>query len=344
MQTEKTTLHFTLRFIFLLALLNTAAPIQAQEMVKAVNEDGLEKTISYDVEKFTDIRDKKLEDVMKKMPGMQIMEWEGYTWIMYNGMDVDKIYVNGMDILEGNYSPVYNMKPEDVERLEITENHTSIKIMKGMEYNHMAAINVVLKSTGEWSGSIKGGLGSGSDDLLVNADVNALNMGNKVQTTVLFKADNTGLDFSGPLAGFDYEYEYDEPNGIKYDYSIKEFLGVSPSLAPLSSERTRFNKSGIANIGSTFKLNDDYQLNVQLTYHTDRLRASSYDETTYYISGGEHVLNIMGENAIRSSVSVNPMNRAPASPRRRRAVRRLLYAGCSPFSGARGIRCSPSSL
>lgn len=118
---------------------------KAQDMVTAMGNEGLEKTVNYDVASFTDIRDKKLEDVMKKMPGISVMSWDGSTSYMYNGMFVAKIYVNGMDILEGNYDPVYNMKPEDVERLEITENHVSIKVMRGMQYSNGAAINVVLK-------------------------------------------------------------------------------------------------------------------------------------------------------------------------------------------------------
>lgn len=271
----------------------------AQEMVTSVADNGLEKTVSYDVAKFTDIRDKKLEDVLKKMPGIQMMSWSGFTYFTYNGMRVEKMYVNGMDMLEGNYAPIYNMKPEDVERVEIMENHMSMKIMKGVEYSDAAAVNVVLKNSAQskWSGSVKAGLGI--TPLLVNADFNALNIGQKMQTTVLFKADNTGLDFSGSLNGFgsDYGSYLGGGGGGETDYSIKEFLRVSPSLAPLSSERTRFNRSGIANIGSTFKLKNDYQLNVQLTYHTDRLTASSYDETTYYLSGGETVVDMVGEDA-----------------------------------------------
>jgi len=282
----------------ILVLLITPITIVAQDMVTAGETQGLEKTVSYDVAKFIDVRDKKLEDVMKKMPGIQLSTWDGAIFFTYNGMYVDKIYVNGLDMLEGNYAPVYNMKPEDVERLEITENHTSVKIMKGVEYSSAAAVNVVLKdhAQSKWTGSVKGGLGF--KPLLVNTDFNALNIGQKMQTTVLFKADNTGLDFSGALTGFGSDWGEDwGSSGTTYDYSIKEFLEVSPSLAPLSSERTRFNRSAIANVGSTFKLSDDYQLNVQLTYHTDRLTASSYDETTYYLAGGERVVDVVGESA-----------------------------------------------
>ena len=220
-------LHFSLKILFLLSGIGflPVHQAQAQDMVTATAEDGLEKTVSYDVAKFTDIRDKKLEDVLKKMPGIQMQSWSGYTYFTYNGMRVEKMYVNGLDMLEGNYAPIYNMKPEDVERLEITENHMSMKIMKGVEYSDAAAVNVVLKdhAQSKWTGSVKGGLGV--SPLLVNADFNALNIGQKMQTTMLFKADNTGLDFSGALNGFGDDYSsYQGGGGGGYDYSIKEFL------------------------------------------------------------------------------------------------------------------------
>lgn len=276
--------------------------LQAQEMVSNVGNDGLEKTISFDVASFTDIRDKKLEDVMKKMPGISADAYDGAMSFSYNGMWINKIYVNGLDVLEGNYAPVYNMKPEDVERLEVTENHVDVKVMKGVQYSNNVAINVVLKqgAGSKWSGSVKGGLGF--KPLLLNADMNAINIGNKLQTTMLLKADNTGLNFSGSLAGFG-GWDFgdwgipgnDNSSGI--NYTIKQFLDVQPSLAPLSGERVRFNRSGIFNLGSTLKLSGDYQLNFQLTYHTDRLTASSLDETTYYLPGSDQVVDVKGENA-----------------------------------------------
>lgn len=296
-----------LRLMMAMALLIAAwitmpAKAFAQEMVTAVADNGLEKTISYDVSKFTDIRDKKLEDVMKKMPGLSVMSFDGTNWVDYNGMGIDKIYVNGLDMLEGNYQPVYDMKPEDVERLEITENHVSVKIMKGSQYSSSASINVILKesASAKWTGAVKGGLGF--KPLLLNADFSALNIGKKIQTTINFKADNTGLDFSGGLTGFGGDMYYmdnnaSENNGGGFNFSIKQFLNIQPSLAPLSSDRVRFNRSAIANIGSTIKLSNDYQLNLQLTYHTDRLTASSMDETTYYLDKGEKVVDVVGENA-----------------------------------------------
>jgi len=46
--------------------------------------------ISYNVASFTDIRDKKLEDVIAKMPGMAVS-----TSFTYNGTAVSRVFVNG---------------------------------------------------------------------------------------------------------------------------------------------------------------------------------------------------------------------------------------------------------
>ncbi|MCR4824261.1 MAG: hypothetical protein K5849_02770 [Bacteroidales bacterium] len=72
---------------------------KAQDMVSAAGEQGLEKSVRYAVSKFTDTRDRKLEDVMKKMPGFT-SEWGSFS---YNGIYVNKYYVNGQDILGEHY-------------------------------------------------------------------------------------------------------------------------------------------------------------------------------------------------------------------------------------------------
>lgn len=291
------------------------AALQAQEMVQDARQDGLMKTVAYNVSSFTDIRDKKLQDVMMKMPGLSGEEFSGSVMFTYNGMPVETIYVNGADVLEGNYQPVYNLKPEDVEKLEITENHVQVQIMQGKQYSNSSSINVILKDSagGRWSGSVKAM--AGGTPLLGTTDVNGLKLGAKVQTTVLFKADNTGLDFTGPLQGygdygnwgggwgsgadFDMENASAASMGVSgsFDYNLRKFLDVEPAMAPLASERVRFNRSAIAQIGSTYKLSDDYQLNVQLTLHANWLTANSLDETTFFMGQGEDMYYMSNEAA-----------------------------------------------
>lgn len=269
----------------LLALLSVSG-LRAQNMVSSEASQGLEKTVRYDVSMFTDTRDRKLEDVMKKMPGLS-NEWG--SSFSYNGMDVEKIYVNGQDILGDNTAVVYNMKPEDVEYIEIIENHVTQKVMKGIQYSNDAAINVVLKDSAHtgWAGSVKAG--AGILPTLYNLDFNALNLGSNVTNSVLLKADNTGLNLTG---------ESDNGWGGGGGGGLPQFLNVSPSLAPLSDQRVRFNNSLLGTLGSNIKLSDDYSINVKVSYDTDKITASSLDETTYYLDGGESVVDVTGEEAL----------------------------------------------
>ena len=124
-------------FLFLCLI---APNLFAQEMVSSVAEEGLSKVISYDVASFTDIRDKKLQDVLVKMPGMMISTFFG-TSISYNGMYVIKVFVNGIDMLDGDFSSILGMKPEDVNRIEITENYVDVKVMRGIQFSSGVSLN-----------------------------------------------------------------------------------------------------------------------------------------------------------------------------------------------------------
>lgn len=280
--------------ITLLAVLTIMAAVSgrasAQDMVKAVSNEGLEKVISYNVSSFMDVRDKKLEDVMAKMPGMTIS-----PMFTYNGMTVVKVFINGIDMMNGDYSSAFSMKPEDVERIEITENYIYEKVMRGIEYSNSVAINIILKESAKnrWSGSVKAGIGVASkgelstSPFLYSGEGQALNIGRKAQTAVLFKTDNTGLDFSSST------FEYYIPR-------VNTFLMVSPALAPLSAQRTRLNNSTYGSITTAIQLKDNLQMTIQMTGNGDLLKASSYDETDYFGADGEDIKKITGRYATKN--------------------------------------------
>ncbi|MBQ9399403.1 MAG: TonB-dependent receptor [Bacteroidales bacterium] len=269
-------------FLFLCLI---APNLFAQEMVSSVAEEGLSKVISYDVASFTDIRDKKLQDVLVKMPGMMISTFFG-TSISYNGMYVIKVFVNGIDMLDGDFSSILGMKPEDVNRIEITENYVDVKVMRGIQFSSGVSLNIILNegARSRWSGAVKGGIGAAP--LLYNGEAHALNIGSKAQTMVSLKADDTGQNYSGSVSG-----------SPMMGYRVDQLVSITPALAPLSDERVRFNHSAIGTLNNSLNLAEDLKLNLQLTLHSDRLNASSYDETSYIMDQGSFVLNATGQEA-----------------------------------------------
>lgn len=66
---------------------------------------GRQDTINYDVAGFISPRDESIKDVIRKLPGVDVDE---AGKISYNGKDISKFYVEGMDLAEGRYNQITN--------------------------------------------------------------------------------------------------------------------------------------------------------------------------------------------------------------------------------------------
>lgn len=56
-------------------------------------------TLIYTVSAFADVQDKTIGDVLQKMPGIDV---SATGKISYNGVSINKFYIEGRDLLEGN--------------------------------------------------------------------------------------------------------------------------------------------------------------------------------------------------------------------------------------------------
>ena len=66
---------------------------------------GQHDTINYDVSQFISPKDEAIKDVLKKLPGVDVDD-DGK--ISYNGKNISKFYVEGMDLTDGRYNQLTN--------------------------------------------------------------------------------------------------------------------------------------------------------------------------------------------------------------------------------------------
>jgi hypothetical protein len=93
-------------------------------------------TISYDIKQFGNNADRNLGDVLKKLPGVELSE---NGTIKYNGEPINKYYTEGKDLFEGKYKIANdNFRWQDIERVEILENHQPINVLKDIIYSYKA--------------------------------------------------------------------------------------------------------------------------------------------------------------------------------------------------------------
>ncbi len=108
---------------------------------RPVRERG--DTLTYQVEAFTDGTEEVAEDVLKKIPGVNVSE-DGT--IQYQGKEIKKILLDGDDLTDTKYKVLSkNLSAELLAEVEILKNYTDNRLFKGIEQSEDVAINLKIK-------------------------------------------------------------------------------------------------------------------------------------------------------------------------------------------------------
>ncbi len=110
-----------------------------QEMAVIVKED----TITYRTDQFKTGEERKLRDVLKKLPGLEV-DREGNVTV--NGKEVTKLMVDGKAFFTGDEKLGVNNIPADaVDEVEALDNYSEVAFLKGLEDSDKMALNIKLK-------------------------------------------------------------------------------------------------------------------------------------------------------------------------------------------------------
>lgn len=112
-------------------------------------------TIVYNADSFKSGTERKLEDVLKKLPGVEINS-DGEVEV--EGKKVSKLMVDGKDFFKGDTKlGVKNIPADAIDKVQFLRNYNENSILKGVENNQdNVAMNIKLKSGKKnfWFGDI----------------------------------------------------------------------------------------------------------------------------------------------------------------------------------------------
>ncbi|MNX48517.1 hypothetical protein D3C86_790980 [compost metagenome] len=117
-------------------------------------------TIVYNADSFKSGTEKKLEDVLKKLPGVEV---NADGEIEVEGKKVSKLMVEGKDFFDGDTKlGVKNIPADAIDKIQVLRNYNEVGALKGLENDQdNVAMNIKLKEGKKnfWFGDATAGIG-----------------------------------------------------------------------------------------------------------------------------------------------------------------------------------------
>lgn len=239
-----------------------------------INKD----TVTYNLSKFTDKSEETLEDVLRKLPGLDISENGN---IKFNGKSIEKILIEGEDLVSKNYTILSkNLDAALLKNVQVLRNYDDNPLKKRFSKSGRVALNLSIKEAKKniLFGAVKAGLGSGNH---YNLQTNFGLLKKKIKLLSLGKFNNNGFlaginsnnlndDFNLNIDNFKEPYFNTEAN--------KSFSNV---IGYLKEEESVLNKTKGNSLTLSSKLSATTTLRVLTYYNTDEIEFDKFSTNVF---------------------------------------------------------------
>jgi hypothetical protein len=167
--------------------------LEGVEIVREMPVSIKGDTIVYNSDSFTNGTERKLEDVLKKLPGVEV---DADGQVKVEGKSVTKLMVEGKDFFDGDTKlGVKNIPADAIDKVQVLRNYNENSIMKGVENNQdNLAMNIKLKEGKKnfWFGDITAGIGVDRDDTRYTVAPKAFYYSPKYSINIMGNSNNVG--------------------------------------------------------------------------------------------------------------------------------------------------------
>lgn len=232
-------------------------------------------TTSYSVSGFSMPQDRSIEDVLRKMPGVDVLPT---GTIKVNNRSISALYIDGMNLLNGKYTLGTKNIPWDmVSEVQVLHRHEAVAARRGRSFSENVALNLVLKDDAHNRVIPMLDLALGvRDDGTLNHEARLMGMlfGKKTQNISMYKNANTGQNIISELQDKVslLQGQIEEPDMLYDAFQTPEGL---------PSERYQFNDAHLAAVNHLHKFRKDAELKVQLDALQEKNEGYQSNVTSY---------------------------------------------------------------
>ena len=237
-------------------------------------------TIIYDVAALASDADRNIGDIIRKIPGVSIQD----DVIFYNGEPINRFYIEGLNMLDGDYSvATNNINPNDISSISIYERHQPKKVLQNLAMSEKPALNLKLKRNSLLRplGYIQGGIGSGSDrEILFKGGLYGMLVSPTNQSLISANINNAGELLT--------TFIREKGSFTTHAASVMEMLPLGSADIPKSHYyyNTTFGIEG----STLFKFSDDLTFSFRALYGHENASYSNASSRRYLALDNEDIV------------------------------------------------------
>lgn len=227
-------------------------------------------TLTYNIDRYKDPTDKKVQDVLKRLPGIEVNEKSGE--IKYKGKSVETVTLDGDNLFGYNYSlGTKNINIDMLEQVQAIDNYSENPLLKGIQSGEKVSLNLKLKKgKTDYSGNIDFGLGINNNlNLLNNSNANILGISKNYKSFGILNYNNIGVNHS-PFDYFSSNKSIEQQK--EKDLSTHKVISETLFNNIIDDERANINSMLFSNYNSIFKINKRFSVKTNLYYINDNIK------------------------------------------------------------------------
>ena len=239
-------------------------------------------TLSYLASSVRTETDRTMGDVLQRLPGIEVAH-DGS--ILFNGRPISRLYVEGRDILRGDYNfATLNLDAKSLKSIEVYQRHQPVKALDGLVEEESAALNINLTdiAKGRWTWKLEAG-GGLSDEKVDAYDASVLlgRISRSLATLNKFILNDTGA-----LPRFNESTSTIVVGEDRFNrYKVRDYASVSTDPAPLQDRYSALNRTLAAQTVDNFTTGRYTTAGVAAKYARNTLESSLLKEQRYDMNG-----------------------------------------------------------
>lgn len=187
-------------------------------------------TTVYDLKQFAEASDYKVEDILRKLPGVEV---KADGSISVGGKAIDKVLVEGTDLFGRKYTlATKNIRAGFIAQVQVIDHYQENPVLKDVNLSDAIVLNLLMAEDKKniLSGSFNGGLGAGLEGELKGA-LHANLFSIAKQRKLVLLSDNGNIGEAYGRAELDATFDNHNPDDIKAGLHQPPDLQQLPRIA-----------------------------------------------------------------------------------------------------------------